>query len=300
MQDSDNESKNSQGLISSPRPSKRLVNFRPGHLLGKDIFWEEEDDGRRVAEMNRMSAIDRAAILFDSEPIEDPIVHYNGSFERELPAPFKLVPSQFLRQARMMPPEKPQATASAFSQWVYSIYSNAYGNDEDRERGKAIEQKILDLRRQAACSLDNDFLRSIRSNWVLAHNGLHLNDSAKVNYLEINHLRINGEPLRASPDLLYHNALHSEVIIVEIKNSRLPITTNLWPNLWAQLWCYSQLEIAKSAKKLTVVGEVWAERERRRREEPKIFLRASVRRNPRTPAYDRFFQKLFEIYRGNF
>lgn len=305
MQDFDDEPEESSGIVNANRPPRRFVTFRLEHYCEDDIAWEAgEDDARHLAEMNRMSAMDRAAVLFGSEAINDPLIHYKVnpssifSFEREPPATFKLVPSQFIRRAQMMPPERPQATASAFSQWIYSLYGNAYGNEEDRERGKAMEKKVLDLRRQSACSIDNRFLRSIRSDWTLAHNGMHLNDTDKVNYLEISHLRVNGEPLRASPDLLYHNARHSEVIIVEIKYSRLPITTNLWPNLWAQLWCYSQLEIAQSAKNLTVVGEVWGERKRKRKEEPQISLRASVRRDPRALAYDRFFRKLFDIYCG--
>lgn len=51
-------------------------------------------------------------------------------------------------------------------------------------------------------------------------------------YFNIDHLRINGESLRASPDLIYQNIRISEVVIVEIKYSRIRIPTNLWPNIW--------------------------------------------------------------------
>jgi hypothetical protein len=201
-----------------------------------------------------------------------------------------------------MPPENPQATASAFAQWIYSLYSSGHGNDEDRERGKAMEQEILDQRKQSVCCNDNRFLRSIGSNWVLAHNGMHRDGREPADHFRINHLTVNGSPLRASPDLVYRNEVNSEVIIVEIKYSRLPITINLWPNVWAQLWCYSQLEIVRSAQRLTVVGEVWGEKwvraPRGEKNPPELYLRASVRRDPRAPAYDRFFRNLFDIYRG--
>lgn len=112
---------------------------------------------------------------------------------------------------------------------------------------------------------------------------------------------------RASPDLMYSSHDASELLIVETKFSRQPIPRNLWPNVWAQLWCYAQLETASQAKRLTVIGEVWGEawssgygRGRNRVEGSKVlFLRALVRRNPRTPAYDRFFRRLFEIYAGH-
>ena len=277
-------------------------------------FWPGSDS------VNDGNIYDRAAVIFDSALVADPLdksephEHWRSTDDTKPPAAFKLIPSDFLRRAQAMPPENPQATVSAFSQWIYSLYSSAYGDDEDRERGTAMEQEILDRRKKAPCCINNDFLRSIRSDWMLVHNGMHLPDGEHADYFRSNHLNVNGEPLRASPDLLYCNEVSSEVIIVEIKFSRLPITTNLWPNVWAQLWCYSQLEIPRSAQKLTVIGEVWGERWTRRRwrslgdgigtreqigGKPLLCLRASVRRDPRAPAYDRFFRKLFDIYCGS-
>ena len=115
--------------------------------------------------------------------------------------------------------------------------------------------------------------------------------------------------LRASPDLIYINDKSSEIIIVEIKYSRLLITRNLWPNIWAQLWCYSQIPMVDEAQTVTVIGEVWGELEgtgplpegRRRGYadgQSPLCLRASVRRDPRSPAYDNFFRQLFKIYCG--
>ncbi|WP_330110339.1 hypothetical protein [Methylophaga thalassica] len=221
------------------------------------------------------------------------------------PERFKLNPSEFLQRARMMPPTNPKASASGFAQWVYSLYGSAYGNEKDMLNGKEVEPDILDRRRNAAKSVNNSFLQNIKSDWELIHVGLHEAPSDTLKYFEIEHLPVNGRPLKASPDLIYHNKHKSELIIVEIKYSRLPITTNLWPNVWAQLWCYSQLEIARTAKKLTVVGEVWGERwislGRRKHVKtvPILCLRASVHRDPRAPAYNKFFSELFSIYSGN-
>ena len=212
--------------------------------------------------------------------------------------PFRLVPSEFIRHARKMRPERPDATVSAFASWLYSLYSNAYGDEEDRERGKALEPAIFERRKTAQGSVDDEYLRSIGSEWRLVHNGLHLPGQDAAAWFSIDHLRVNGEALRASPDLIYHHPGLNEVMIVEIKNSFMEIPSNLWPNLWGQLWCYSQLDIARSANRVTVIGEVWAERRQGRRREQRggVYLRACERRDPRVPAYDRFFRTLFETY----
>lgn len=256
----------------------------------------------------KTAASDRAAVLFGSALVHDPIApnKFFSKQDAKPPTTFQLIPSDFLRRAQEMPPKNPQPSASAFSQWVYSLYGKADGSDEDRKDGTAAEEDIWQRRCAAAGSNNNQYLRNVGSDWELVHNGLHLSGKDAPKFFKIDDLRVGKEPLRASPDLIYFNEKISEAIIVEIKYSRLPITTNLWPNVWAQLWCYSQLEIAKKAHKLAVVGEVWGEKWSRssghglmRVEGQRLpCLRASVRRNPQAPAYDRFFRKLFAIYSG--
>jgi hypothetical protein len=248
----------------------------------------------------------RADVLFGSVRVQDGFDFsrnrgrgYSGR------QPFKIVPSEFIRHARRMRPEKPEATVSAFASWLYSLYSNAYGDEEDRERGKALEPAIFKRRKMAQGSVNDGYLRSIGSEWRLVHNGLHLPGQDGVAWFSIDHLRVNGEALRASPDLIYRHPRFNEVMIVEIKHSFMQIPSNLWPNLWGQLWCYSQLDIARSANRVTVVGEVWGEgiswgkRGKHLYSENTLYLRASERRDPRVPAYDRFFRTLFEIYSGH-
>ena len=219
---------------------------------------------------------------------------------------FKLVPSEFLRRAAARVPQKPEPTVSGFSQWIYSLYSNNFGNDEDRADGKEAEGEIWRRRREALSCTDSNFLRTTHSPWKLIYNGLHLDGSSSADFLELPNLRVNGKALRGSPDLMYFNYATSEAIVVEIKYTRLAIPQNLWPNVWAQLWCYAQIDTVASAKKLTVVGEVWGEmfspgygRGGHRVDGKKLFcLRASVRRDPRAVPYDRFFRQLFQMYAG--
>ncbi|MDE1140716.1 MAG: hypothetical protein V4793_18920 [Paraburkholderia tropica] len=307
MRDWDDETEEEEAppLVGPQRPSARSVNFWPKGSRGLD-------------RMDQQAAEARAQVLFGTAWAKDPLekgridgIGFAGDGVRRLPddrasSTFKLVPSEFLRHAQKMRPEKPEATVSAFSQWIYSLYGQAFGDDEDRERGKAMEQEILERRAKAACCVNNGFLRSIDSDWRLIHNGLHVRDRDHVDYFTIDSLNVNGEPLRASPDLVYRNQRFSEVIIVEIKYSRMQIPANLWPNIWGQLWCYAQIDIARNASSLTAVGEVWGESWTRGYGRgrnytpgvPLVSLRASVRRDPRSAAYDRFFRALFEIYGG--
>jgi hypothetical protein len=254
----------------------------------------------------QISTRDRADALFGTETVIDGFNEVKGSwtakYKRE---PFRLAPDSFIRHARKERPEKPEATVSAFASWLYSLYATAYGDDEDRERGKAMEPAIFERRKMAQGSVDNRFLRSVGSEWRLVHNGLHVPGQDGVPWFSIDHLRVNSEALRASPDLMYRHPRLNEVMIVEIKHSFMEIPSNLWPNLWGQFWCYSQLEIPRRANRVTVVGEVWSERTewsgwgKHSQCDHLLYLRACERRDPRIPAYDRFFRTLFEIYSGH-
>jgi hypothetical protein len=300
-------------------PPKKTVVFWPGET-GSDT---------RLAQA-------RAEVLFDGKLVNDPLetddthqqsefgrvatVPHNGLNLRSFAGPdktekrskkrsndtFKIVPSEFLLQAAAKPPENPDATVSGFAQWVYSLYSSDFGNHEDRANGKEAEEEIWRRRGEALNCTDSSFLRNTQSPWKLIHNGLHLDQRSSAGFFELPNLRVNDKPLRASPDLMYGNITTSEAIIVEIKYTRMAIPSNLWPNVWAQLWCYAQLDTVVRARKLTVVGEVWGEMfsrgygQGRNRVEGKklICLRASIRRDPRALAYDRFFRQLFQIYAG--
>jgi hypothetical protein len=285
-------------------------------------WWQNNPNGNPAEDLKRRREShnrwrqdlirNRADVLFGSVRARDGF-HPCGSLCKDLwcgcksnnRRPFRLDPSGFIRHARRVRPEKPEATVSAFASWLYSLYSNAYGDEEDRERGKALEPAIFELRKMAQSSISNGYLRSIGSEWRLVHNGLHLPGQDCVPWFSIDHLPVNGEALRASPDLIYRHPRLNEVMIVEIKHSYMEIPSNLWPNVWGQLWCYSQLDIARSADRVTVVGEVWGETtewygRRGNRESVKtLHLRASARRDPREHAYDRFFRTLFEVYCGH-
>lgn len=274
------------------------------------------------------AAIHRAAILFDGATTEietEPdsftkrgtlsLAGYAGLGHRNLvrpPKTFDLNVAQFLKHARWNRPSEPIATASGFSQWVYSLYGNRQGDEADKEKGLEIEQAVWKRRFEVAMSNDAEFLQRYRPEWFLEHCGLHVDDGS-IGYYEIPSLSVAGKSLRCSPDLLYLNMRTMRYVIVEVKYSRMTIPTNLWPNVWAQLWCYSQLPSVLRSNGVTVVGEVWRDSESGIIQEqwfgPKIYpdlesqsrrltLKASVRRDPRKPAFDRFFRRLFDIYRG--
>ena len=263
-------------------------------------------------------AADRAGAIFDPGPIEDPMERKAGRSvlsNRYFPgasaaAPFRLIPSEFLARARARPPESPDVTASAFANWVYSLYGNPGSDPDALERGLAAEGVILEARtrdlgaQRIISSCGSAYLAKQRPDWRLEHCGLHLDpENDQIPFYELDDLVVGNSPLRASPDLLYRNRKTGEVIIVEVKMSRQPIPPNLWPNVWAQLWCYANIPVARNATQITVVGEIWGELHKWARWKQEslhwVCLRASVRLNPRAPAFDRFFRSLFDVYRGH-
>lgn len=251
------------------------------------------------------SALERGEVLFGQTLANDkvsPKGKYDSSSPVAAAPPFHLVPSRFLIRARANRPSHAEPTASKFAQWIYSLYADAYGREQDLEEGKAAEEGIFAARRSAYACVDGAVLSTSFPDWRLVHNGLHFAHEAMPKYLTIGDLAIGGEALRVLPDLMYRNRLTGEIIIVEIKHSRMAIPSNLWPNVWGQLWCYAQLEQVRTAPRVTVIGEVWGDAwtrgSRRVSSSRLVCLRASVRRDPRASAYDRFFRALFDIYRG--
>ncbi|WCM29172.1 ribonuclease E inhibitor RraB [Sphingomonas sp. QA11] len=247
------------------------------------------------------SARERGQILFGQTLANDQVTpkgrfQYLGSTTKA--PPFRIIPSQFLTKARARRPRHAEPTASKFAQWLYSLYADAYGNAQDREEGKVAEEAILAARRSAYTCIDANILSASFPDWQLIHNGMNTGQLAISDYFKIADLNVAGEALRVLPDLIYRSRRTGEIIIVEIKHSRMAIPSNLWPNIWGQLWCYAQLEQIREAPRVTVVGEVWGDAWTRRTSIRLVCLRASVRRNPRAPAYDRFFRALFDIYRG--
>lgn len=259
-------------------------------------------EGRR---WSNSSARDRGRILFGETLSFDRVSAKGryGYFEsRSNSPPFRIAPSQFLANARARRPVHAEPTASKFAQWLYSLYADAFGSPQDREDGKQAEEAILAARRRAYSCVDDQVLSESFPDWRLVHNGMHMAQGAQPNYFAIDDLRIAGEALRVLPDLVYRNQRTGEILIVEIKHSRMAIPSNLWPNIWGQLWCYAQLEQVRRAPRVTVVGEIWGDAwtrgNRKLSSSHLVCLRASVRRDPRAAAYDRFFRALFDIYRA--
>lgn len=231
-----------------------------------------------------------------------------GADVKQDPEPFKLVPSEFLKRARAMTPQEPEPTASAFASWVYGLYGVPGTNDEDLQRGiegeKLLSRFGEDTRfdsRHGWIGATPSSLAARGDGWRLVHQGLHLTEKP-LTCFEVDALRVNGTPMRLSPDLVYRNQQSGQVRIIEIKLSRLPVPTNLWPNVWAQLWCYSHIPLALSAPEVVVAGEVWGDWMSRITKDRYLVrfmgLRSVVRRDPRATSYDRFFRELFNIYSG--
>lgn len=255
-------------------------------------------DKRSRNHQNALGAQERTRVLFGQVPCD--FETSNGwSSKKRISKPsqsFQLVPSEFLKVASQRIPSDPEPTASSFSQWLYSLYANVFGDADDRDEGKAAEELIFAERRRAYSSTDYHTMRSQFPDWYLKHNGMISAKNDRPNYYAIQNLKVRGEPLRALPDLVYENRRTGEILIVEIKHSQMDIPNNLWPNIWGQLWCYAQIDEFLHAPKVTVIGEVWGDKWHGKNYQY-VYLRASVRRNPRATPFDRFFRTLFDIYR---
>lgn len=212
--------------------------------------------------------------------------------------PFNINPALFLLHARKNKPPKAGVRVSDFSSWVYGLHSKSDAED-GLILGALAEAAVL--RRRTQQKLILGVAGPTDKNWELVHCGMAVfseyNKYEKA--IEIPSLTVNGCSLWGSPDLVFVNEQEQKAIVVEIKYSRAPIPSNLWPNVWAQLWAYAQIPWLKKMSHVELVGEVWGDSGARgylRIDEAEVFLRASVHRNPRSPAFDRFFRSLFCIY----
>lgn len=257
-----------------------------------------DGNSREKARQHIAASQDRTRILFGNTLCEFEAT--NGWADRKNSAKlgaFQFIPSRFIEVAVSRRPKNPAPTASGFSQWLYSLYSSAFGSDIDMQRGKSLEPEILEARNRAFSATDNRSMRRNHPGWRLKHNGMLARNNERPPYYEIDELSVGGQALRVIPDLIYENADMSACIIVEVKHSYMTIPNNLWPNIWGQLWCYSKIPELKRLRGVTVVGEVWGDKSYHKGGRY-VYLRASVRRDPRAAAFDRFFRHLFEIYRG--
>lgn len=306
-----------QSLVGEPGENASSGSLRRKSALR--LVMSDRDQQKPLVYRRQVEA--RMSALFDDIEVVDsyitrprarrtftPGARQRGADVKQHPEPFKLVPSEFLKRARVMAPQDPEPTASAFASWVYGLYGVPGTNEEDLQRG--IEGEKLLSRfgeesrfdsRQGWIGATPSKLASRSDGWRMVHQGLHLTESPLAS-IEVDTLRVNGTPMRLSPDLVYRNQRSGEVRIIEIKLSRLPVPTNLWPNVWAQLWCYSHIPLALNAPKVVVAGEVWGDWMSRITKDRYLVrfmgLRSVVRRDPRSSSYARFFRELFKIYGG--
>lgn len=282
-------------------------NFPERHP-GTYIEFAAKDSEQNVSEGVRL----RASTLFESFQASDPreFRKTQWGWSKSPYRNFDIAPSAFLSNAARHAPSYSErtATASGFASWVYSLYSSP--DELAQERGKLAEKQISkqkksesklseELKMQFLARPNSEDLQRDRSPWELIHNGLHLSDEVLTgSYYLIEALRVNGKVLRASPDLVYRHRQTKAVIIVEIKFTSSIIPINLWPNIWAQLWCYSQIAPCLNSDHAIVIGEVWGD-DYNAANENSVVMRKSVRRDPRNPNFQNFFEALFNIYCGN-
>jgi hypothetical protein len=211
---------------------------------------------------------------------------------------FAISPETLLSRAARSRPSSPGATVSAFTEWIYSLYLKDLDTSALRQ-GKEAEG---DIDWQRLSTSKPDFRNLPGARWQLLHCGIGDPQSDLGHpVFTIPALTINGVPLRGCPDLVFRNEVSGEVALIEVKFTLRIVPRNLWPNVWAQLWAYSKIPQFAASGKITAVGEVWGDNMgawSRDNLESIFYLRHCVRRDPRAPAYDRFFRNLFHLYGG--
>lgn len=242
---------------------------------------------------HRYQQMRRWRLLAGEGALEDPL-------QVESANRFHISGAALLKLARSKPPKFREPTVSAFTEWIYSLYTIA-PSKIDLERGRLAETDIQLRRFESRRRIDS--LSNVPvSEWALVHNGMRPLTRSKVlltpraqSYFEIPSLRVGSQPLRASPDLLYRHRETHDAVLVEIKFSNKVIPSNLWPNVWAQLWAYSQIPQLRDSPTIRAAGEVWGEVNDIRMYPP-VCLRRVVVHNPRSTQFDSFFRQLFDIY----
>jgi len=216
-------------------------------------------------------------------------------------SPFYLSARELLERAVRTPPRHASPSASSFAAWIYSLYCYDF-DPRVLHKAKQAEDEILEAKR--IWTSRSEFQNFHLSAWQQIHCGMGFLDSNENHkYFNIPSLRLNGVPLQAVPDLVFQHKHTGHIIILEVKFSMANIPANLWPNIWAQLWVYSKIPQFSSAPYLTCVGEIWGENARGWAKDnlaSSVYLRSTVRRNPRDASFDKFFMHMFKIFNGTF
>ena len=232
----------------------------------------------------------RLAAMTEKSYVRDP-------WSKHFPQRFHLTGKQLLTRAASAIPSCPLPTVSGFTAWIYSLYLADPDVDVLKESAD-IEEDILEARRD--WSSYSEFRHFKFSPWHQVHCGMGSVGAGdrRQSYL-IPDLSVNGQSLRANPDLVFIHEDDGQILIIEIKFSMARIPYNLWPNVWAQLWAYSKIPELAAATRVSVVGEVWGQNAGRWRRNDlcsPVYLRAAQSRDPRESKFDAFFSKLFSIY----
>lgn len=166
---------------------------------------------------------------------------------------------RLIERATKRLPSGNRNTVTGFTDWIYGLYG-IQRKTQAMMKGIAAEALIHGAR---IPKLEN-------SGWDLIHCGLAL-PNEPVSKLPrkdffVSSLAVDGQPLRASPDYVFRErstTQHStargteRIVIVEIKNTAVPVPVDLWPNVRAQLWAYSKIDDFIHASQVILVGEIW-------------------------------------------
>lgn len=157
------------------------------------------------------------------------------------------------------------ATASAFASWVYSL-----SHPESINRQKHADEKFFVAKEQEIhievmmANFTSPRYRLKAKDWKVLYVDP-LNSSTCNQQFEASRLKVDGQPVRCRPDIVFFNYTSRELLIVERKvavTSAASIPSSCYPNVLAQLWVYSHMNLEMAgwplAKKVLLGAELWS------------------------------------------
>lgn len=157
---------------------------------------------------------------------------------------------ELTKLADRSPPLTRSATADSFTSWIFQLEHPPYYGPRTRYPSPlSICRQIVS---RATDRWDNDGNKE----WDL----LYCDDSTKDSKTyESSVIRLNGQPLRLKPDVVFKHRSSGFIIILEYKipSPRVTVPRCGWPNLALQLWCYSWIDEWASNPNVALIGVPW-------------------------------------------
>jgi len=160
------------------------------------------------------------------------------------------------------PPNKAEATASNFADWVYEQTHIEYKSNipkhqkEERLKQGKITHELIDFFFKFRWAHE-ELKPGEASDWDIIFSE---EDGNNSNYFLASSLKVNNQSLRCKPDVVLKHKSLDKILIIERKTTRMSdkfVPKDGWANLATQLWCYGWIDEWLDCEDVTLVGQIW-------------------------------------------